>query len=319
MKTSDFKKIRWKLYPKNPVLESPPFTPLIADPSLLLDTESPDGKFHLFCHTLFGIHRYESEDGFRWDSGRLLFRHTMRPFIYKENNIFYLLYERYTPFQIVLSWFTFWKWDSHIEIRTSKDLKNWSSAKKILEPSLDWHINARYGKSIGNPCLVKIEDKYRLYYSASLSFIPDCGFCEPTYIGVAESDKILGPYKSLKDPLISPDTYNRNLAAGSIKVLKTENGFVGFENCIYQDSNGRSGSSIYLLNSFDGIKWDFLFQKPILSPSSDWMKSHIYAMDIKFHPIIKKWFLYFNARNDWHWSKGKEKIGLLIGEIEQPF
>ncbi|EMN49563.1 hypothetical protein LEP1GSC088_2033 [Leptospira interrogans str. L1207] len=39
-------------------------------------------------------------------------------------------------------------------------------------------------------------------------------------------------------------------------------------------------------------------------------------MDVKFHPIEKKWFLYFNARNDWHWTKGKEKIGLLIGELE---
>lgn len=290
MKTSDFKKINWKLYPQNPILKSPRFTPLIADPSLLLNTESPDRKFHLFCHTLFGIHRYESEDGFKWDSGRLLFRHGMRSFIYKENNIFYLLYERYTPFQIIFSWFSFWKWNSHIEIRTSKDLKTWSSPKKILEPSLNWHVHTRYGKSIGNPCIVKIENKYRLYYSASLSLIPDCGFCEPTYIGVAESNEILGPYISLKNPLIFPDTSNRNLASGSIKVLKTENGFVGFENCIYQDTNGRSGSSIYLLNSFDGIEWDFLSQEPILSPSSGWMKSHIYAMDVKFHPIEKNGF-----------------------------
>lgn len=291
MKISDFKKIKWKLYPQNPILKSPCFTPLIADPSLILNTESPDGKFHLFCHTLFGIHRYESNNGFKWNSGKLLFRHGMRPFVYKENNIFYLLYERYTPFQIVFSWFSSWKWNSHIEIRASKDLKTWSFPKKILEPSLNWHVHTSYGKSIGNPCLVKIENnKYRLYYSASLSLIPDCGFCEPTYIGAAESDEIFGPYTSLKNPLIFPDNPNRNLAAGSIKVLKTENGFVGFENCIYQNSDGRSGSSIYLLNSTDGIKWDFLSKEPILSPSTGWMKSHIYAMDVKFHPIEKNGF-----------------------------
>ncbi|EMN54701.1 hypothetical protein LEP1GSC089_1979 [Leptospira interrogans serovar Autumnalis str. LP101] len=155
MKISDFKKIKWKLYPQNPILKSPCFTPLIADPSLILNTESPDGKFHLFCHTLFGIHRYESNNGFKWNSGKLLFRHGMRPFVYKENNIFYLLYERYTPFQIVFSWFSSWKWNSHIEIRTSKDLKTWSFPKKILEPSLNWHVHTSYGKSIGNPCLVK--------------------------------------------------------------------------------------------------------------------------------------------------------------------
>lgn len=171
-----------------------------------------------------------------------------------------------------------------------KGSKNLVLPKKILEPSLNWHVHTRYGKSIGNPCIVKIENKYRLYYSASLSLIPDCGFCEPTYIGVAESNEIFGPYISLKNPLIFPNTSNRNLASGSIKVLKTENGFVGFENCIYQDTNGRSGSSIYLLNSFDGIEWDFLSQEPILSPSSGWMKSHIYAMDVKFHPIEKNGF-----------------------------
>jgi hypothetical protein len=43
------------------------------------------------------------------------------------------------------------------------------------------------------------------------------------------------------------------------------------------------------------------------------MKSHVYAFDAK--PVDKEqWFLYFNARNDWHWSKGREHIGLLIGK-----
>ncbi|WP_061249593.1 family 43 glycosylhydrolase [Leptospira alstonii] len=316
MKISDFKQIHWSLYPGNPVLESPRFTPLIADPSFLERSESPDGKFHLFCHTLFGIHRYESDDGLKWDKGRLLFRHAMRPFIYKEKGIFYLLYERYTPFQIVFSWFTFWKWNSQIEMRTSGDLKTWSEPKTILRPSLDWHADPRYGKSIGNPCLVKADGKYRLYYSASLTLIPDCGFCEPTYVGVAEADQISGPYEPFQSPLISPDTSCRNLAAGAVKVLKTEDGYVGFENCIYRNSAGRSGSAIYLLRSSDGLAWDFLSQKPILAPTSGWMKSHIYALDVKFHSTQKRWFLYFNARNDWHWTKGKEKIGLLVGKSE---
>jgi hypothetical protein len=43
------------------------------------------------------------------------------------------------------------------------------------------------------------------------------------------------------------------------------------------------------------------------------MKSHVYAFDTK--PVDKeRWFLYFNARSDWHWSKGREHIGLLIGK-----
>ncbi len=201
-------------------------------------------------------------------------------------------------------------------MRTSGDLKTWSEPKTILRPSLDWHADPRYGKSIGNPCLVKADGKYRLYYSASLTLIPDCGFCEPTYVGVAEADQISGPYEPFQSPLISPDTSCRNLAAGAVKVLKTEDGYVGFENCIYRNSAGRSGSAIYLLRSSDGLAWDFLSQKPILAPTSGWMKSHIYALDVKFHSTQKRWFLYFNARNDWHWTKGKEKIGLLVGKSE---
>ncbi|MBW0435779.1 glycosyl hydrolase family 43 [Leptospira yasudae] len=316
MKTEDFKNIRWSLYPGNPVLEAPYFTPLIADPSFLESSQSPDGKFHLFCHTLFGIHRYESENGFEWKHAGLLFRHAMRPFVYHKNGIYYLLYERYTPYQILFSWVSAWKWNSRIEMRTSADLKRWSSPKILFEPTLNWHRDRRYGNSVGNPCLLETNEKYRLYYSASLEFVPDCGFCEPKYIGVAEADNPLGPYKPKLNPSLSPDTKERNLASGALKVLKTEDGYIGFENCIYLDSNGRSGSAIRLLSSFDGISWQFLTQEPILSPThvSGWMRSHIYALDVKFLPAEKKWFLYFNARDDWHWTRGKERIGLLIGE-----
>lgn len=315
MKIDDIKKIRWSLFSGNPILRGPKFSPLIADPSLLLSSESPDGKYYLFCHTLFGIHRYESRDGIHWDKGLLLFRHAMRPYIYKENDIFYLLYERYTAFQIVFSWFPFWKWDSRIEIRTSNDLKIWSEPKTILKPAFDWHQDPRYGKSVGNPCLIKIEDRYRLYYSASLSWIPDCGFCEPTHIGIAEADEIFGPYRSFPNPILSPDSSFRNLASGALKVLKVEDGFIGFENCIYQDAKGSSGSAIFLLFSSDGLEWNFLSSNPILAPSTGWMRSHVYALDVKFDPGPNRWLLYFNARNDWHWTKGEERIGLMYGDL----
>jgi len=41
------------------------------------------------------------------------------------------------------------------------------------------------------------------------------------------------------------------------------------------------------------------------------MRSHVYACDFVISGNEAR--LYFNARNDWHWSKGKEKIGVLIG------
>ena len=36
---------------------------LVADPSLLLPKESPDEKWHLFFHTMFGVWEAVSDDG----------------------------------------------------------------------------------------------------------------------------------------------------------------------------------------------------------------------------------------------------------------
>lgn len=315
MKIADFLNLRWQLHPASPILQPPRFSPIIADPSLLLPEESADGGFHLFCHSLFGIHHYRSADGLRWGAGRLLFRHAMRPFVFAEGGRYYLFYERYRPFQIAFSWFAAWKWRSHIELRQSSDLIDWSPPQTILSPTLGWHRDRRFGASVSNPCLIKIGDRYRLYYSASLNLIPDCGFCEPAYIGAAEADAITGPYHALAEALISPDRPERNLAAGAIKALPVEDGYVGFENCIGQNEAGQSHSSIYMLQSKDGLAWRFLSDRPLLAPPSGWMRSHIYALDLRFRASERRFYLYFNARDDWHWTKGKERVGLMLGEL----
>ena len=65
----------------------------------------------------------------------------------------------------------------------------------------------------------------------------------------------------------------------------------------------------------DGLDWTYLLSEPILAPSQDilWMASHIYACDVKI--FNDKVYLYFNARNHAHWSKGSEKIGLAVAEL----
>ncbi len=45
------------------------------------------------------------------------------------------------------------------------------------------------------------------------------------------------------------------------------------------------------------------------------MRTHIYASDTAFRPEHNDIYFYFNARDDWHWSKGKEHIGLMIGRL----
>lgn len=91
--------------------------------------------------------------------------------------------------------------------------------------------------------------------------------------------------------------------------------YLGFQNGIYVDEHGVSGSAILLLKSADGITWSRPTE-PILKPTSGWMRSHVYALDVKRRD--KTWYLYFNARDDWHWTRGKEKIGLLLGEEAVP-
>lgn len=96
-------------------------------------------------------------------------------------------------------------------------------------------------------------------------------------------------------------------------MLKVSDGFVAFQNGIYLDEDGKSRSAILMLTSLDGPAWEPAGREPILKPSRGWMKSHIYALDVARDRQNNRWFLYFNARNDWHWTKGKAAIGLLVG------
>lgn len=312
----DISQVRWQEYGEDPVIMPPFFSPIIADPTFIAPSNSPDSRWHLYAHSVFGIHHFDSFDGILWKKREIVVRNAMRPYLCKDKGLYYLFYERYRPVHIMFSWVKFWKWKSHIEVRVSDDLKHWSAPMAVLTPSLGWHCDDRYGYSIGNPCLIKTAGKYRLYYSASLVRVDDCGFNEPKYIGVAFADEIIGPYSHHPEPVIGPDSLDswRNLGAGSIKVLEVENGFAGFLNGIYFDAaRNHSGSAISVLKSTDGLQWEYLLPEPILRPGTGWRRSHVYACDVKFVEEKGLWHLYYNARNDWHWTKGSECIGLLIG------
>lgn len=313
MKVADFKEVKFELADNNPLIFPPKYTPLVADPTVLLSNETPDGKWHLWAHTFWGIKHYTSPDGLKWNAINTVVGSALRPFIFKEGNRYYLFYERMSKRHLFnpLS-----KWYSHMEVIYSDDLKTWSAPLELLKPELPFHLAPQLGKAISNPCLVKFGSKYRLYFSCSLVRVSDCGFNEPLHISYAEADTILGPYFMAKEPIISPDniSYWNNLGAGSMKVIPCEDGYVAFQNGIYEH-DGKSGSAICLLVSSDGLKWEYLKEEPILSPQSKipWMASHIYACDPKIYD--GKIYLYFNARNQAHWSKGSEKIGLAIADF----
>jgi hypothetical protein len=315
MKVDDIKSIQWSDYSDGYIIDHPSLSPILADPTFIFPETSPDHKWHLFAHSVWGIHHFISGDGISWKDRGVAVANGMRPFLYFEAGVYYLLYEKYPPLALILSAVKGRKWHSEIAVRQSPDLKKWSPPVTLIKPQLPWHSSGG-NDSVSNPCLVKVGHTYNLYYSASLVYIPDCGFNEPDSIGMATSKSITGPYELLKEPVIRVNKQDPwcNLGCGSIKVLKCEDGFVGFENGIYwNEEKKQSGSAIIVLSSKDGLAWGRLIHEPVLKPTLGWRKSHIYACDVKYYAQQKTWYMYYNARNDWPVNRGQERIGLLVG------
>ncbi len=281
---------------ENPLIGPEPPEWIIADPTFISPQNSPDKRWHLFAHgILYGIYHYVSRDGLKWKNTGKHIAHGIRPFLFKEDNIFYLLYEK-----------TFTSFLSSIAIIQSSDLFQWSPPKIILSPKFIWE--GKRSRRVGNPCLIKVNEKYRLYYSAASIFIWDALISEPKYIGVAEAKTIEGPYRKYSSPIISPSPKHpyRNLSSGALKILPYNGGWVGFNNGIYKDQLGQSRSSILLLYSDDGLHWQDVFKIPIIYPTTGWKKAFVYQLDVR--KIRNAYWLYYNARSGW--KRGVERIGL---------
>jgi hypothetical protein len=172
-----------------------------------------------------------------------------------------------------------------------------------------------------------VED-WRLYFSASLVWLDDCGFCEPRYIAMARGTSPGGPFSVELRPIADPEDADPakdvsaaievrdTLGAGSMKVLRMEDGWVGLQNRIFHDDEGKSRSAIFERCSADGIAWQPARAGPLLSPAPGWTSSHVYACDCRFREADKTWYLYFNARDGWSIAEGKERIGRITGSEE---
>ena len=288
----------WTDHPDNPLIEPPRPEVLLGDPAVVLPADAPDGRWHLFANTMLGIHHFTSANGLKWiRCGKV--GPGWRAYVFKDDGRFYMFSEQFTVPQV----------RSHIELRSSDDLWDWSEAARLVEPSLPWE--GRLSRNTGNPCVVKVGGRYRLYFSAGVVFLRDLGFCEPRYIGVAHADRVTGPYVKDERPMISPcgDDPYLNRGAGAIKVIFDEERglFYGFNNGIYRDLDGRTGSAILLLSSEDGLAWERVYPEPIVSPGGDgWKKALVYQLDVK--RVGDEMWLYYNARSGWRF--GVERIGL---------
>lgn len=289
---------RFNDHPDNPLIEPPFLEFIIADPTFLPPSRTPDGKWHLFAHGIVkGIHHFVSDDGITYIRiGRV--RHGMRPFLLDHDGVFDLFYERIvSPLR------------SRIEAISSRDLVNWDRPRTVIAPDLPWE-GGRWFRTVGNPSVVRTDDGWALYYSANLSWLKDCGFPEPKFIGLATAPSLEGPWTKRPEPMISPspDVPHRNLGAGAIKVVRDTDGtYLGWTNGIFIDQDGHSRSDIRLLTSDNGWDWIEAFDHPLIAPEGDgWKNALVYALDVKV--VADRWWLYYNARDGWR--RGREKIGL---------
>jgi hypothetical protein len=243
---------RWQDESDAPLIHHPRFSPIIADPAVVPPEGAPDGLWRLYAHSAWGIHEYRSADGRSWRDRGIVVSRGMRPWVLFDAGSWHLVYER-PRLGLAAALVPALPWRSTIEMRRSTDLVHWGRARTLLEPSLPWHNSPGLGAAVSCPCLVKSNGRFLLYYSAGLVRVPDCGFNEPRCIGLAEADTVEGPYDSLRDPILSPgpDTPWANLSRGSLRIMRMEDGWAGFENGISFHS-GQSSSALHLLRSQDG-------------------------------------------------------------------
>ncbi|MBQ8029490.1 MAG: glycosyl hydrolase family 43 [Clostridia bacterium] len=312
---NDFINADFQLYEKNPIIKNPKNSFVIADPSVLTPENSHDKRWHLFCHTFFGVYVYSSDDGINFKKNKKIVSNAMRPDINYINGKYYLFFEKTRPVIFNLLSLVGAKWKSAIYCTESEDLVSWTEPHLVIGKTRPFEEDKR-GIAISNPFLIENENGYRLYYSCGQTFIKDCGFCEPTHINFAQSQKICEGYVSNEKPIISPDKEKDylNLCSGCLKVYRLKDCYIGLQNGIFQ-KEGKSYSAIMLLRSNDGINFEFI--KPFLVPqktkNSNWMAQYVYACCLTYHQGVLR--LYFNARNVANNLQGRESIGIFEANL----
>lgn len=313
----EFSSAEFKLYENNPVIKHNIFSFVAADPSVVTPDVSHDGKWHLFCHATDGVYHYQSGDGISFEKIAKITGRAMRPNINLIDGKYCLFYERTkTLFENALA-MVGGKWKSEIYCMKSDDLVSWSEPEAVIRKTRDFEEDKR-GISISNPFLIKVGDKYRLYYSCGQTYIKDCGFCEPTHISFAESVNADKDFISREKPVISPDKNVEylNLCSGCLKVYRLSDCYIGLQNGIFE-KDGKSHSAIMLLKSDDGETFEFVkaFLVPQMCGDNNWMAQFVYACCLTYYEGELR--LYFNARNVANPIFGRENIGMFSAKIKE--
>lgn len=315
----------WFPFSDEPLVQGVSYAPRFCDPQVLLPEESCDGKWHMFFHSWIGIHHFISDSGIEWEPRKMIEVRGHSPFIYIEDNTYYLIYEKHEremPFVGSKRADGGRETGSRIEVRSSTDLIGWSNARLILDSTtVPYAGDYLKAPRVSRPQLVKTSTGYRLYFGASHLLLPDTGQKVSRYFGYAESERLFGPYRLAEKavPLIEPvpDDKWSSLGCGSIRIVPYNGMIYAFQCGVYWDSETkRTHSALTMLSSEDGLHFSRCVDKPILLPSQrGWASSYIMGCDVRYKADEKNWYCYFSANEEHGKHRVYESVGLLLGAL----
>lgn len=289
----------------------------LCDPAYLLPEESPDGLWHMFAHTAVGVEHLSSTSGLEWKREHLIVARGHSPCIFKENNTYYLFYEIHDRT-------SFFKKDdnslssSRIMLTSSTDLLLWSEPKTILDSEKITRAQYKNGPvRISRPQIIEWDGGYRLYFGAGETRLYDTNQKATARLMYAQSDYLDRDYRVNPEPIldIEPDSLYRNLATGSVHIVKCSDGVAAFECAFsYDEEKRKSTTNLLLLTSLDGVNFTFnkLIQK---TPTEGWASRYITSVDVRYKESENSWYCYYSA-NGYVTVLGhkfvKESLGLLL-------
>lgn len=305
----------WYIYSDEPVISGSFYKQRLSDPEVLTPEESPDGRWHMFAHSWVGVEHFVSNSGFDWKPMKLVVVRGQSPFIYKQDQSYYLFYE--THDRDYQGRKRRKNRASRISVMKSNDLAMWTTPEVVLE-SKDVPCASDFSQPrVSRPQVIFNEGKYFLYFGSSEVKMYDSKQKAAAYFCLATSDNLMGPYKVEAKPIISiePDGRFNNLAVGSVKVLPCLDALAAIQSTfIFDEKQGKSRSVLILLSSKDGRS--FKFERVLMeSPEKGWASGYISCAEVIRIENEQSWYCYFsaNVRSSILPFPSKGGLGLLLG------
>ena len=315
--------VSWYPFSDEPMIHSQWYMPRLCDPCFLFPEQSPDGKWHLFAHTWVGLEHFSSANGIVWEPLKMIEVRGHSPFIHMEDGVWYLFYEKHDNF---LQRFNRRNKEvrdlssSRFEVRSSTDLVLFSEPKVVLDASeVPFASDGLEHPRISRPEVFKVEGGYRLYFGASHIVLEGTKQKVTRYFATATSSNLAGPYAGERI-LLAPEVDNpyRNMATGSVKVVRLSDGFAAFDCAFHWNrEKERNESAIIKMTSTDGISFRPMSQPVMLStPSEGWASRFLTSCDVKYKKDERCWYCYYSANSRFlREDHAQESVGLLLGRI----